>query len=236
MAAVSGSGAARGAGRDGFGYTAGMTAWLSVALLAVSAPALADRVIDLSHAYDADTIYWPTESGFVLEKEHDGVTPKGYYYAANRFSSPEHGGTHIDAPVHFAEYRRGVEEAVRSGRADTGRIEFGADGGVARLGLSGGVVLTAAEFKAWGDRALFDVPTGRAEILGPTARTESARGDLAAPHLVYVRSTGVLTATGGVRAVLRQATGDALGGLGWSASEPVQVEAAEATLTDRPPG
>jgi lipopolysaccharide export system protein LptA len=139
-------------------------------------------------------------------------------------------------PVHFAEYRRGVEEAVRSGRADSGRIEFGADGGVARIALSGGVVLTDSEFKAWGDRALFDVPTGRAEILGPTARTESARGDLAAPHLVYVRSTGVLTATGGVRAVLRQATGDALGGLGWSASDPVQVEAAEATLTDRPRG
>src|SRR6185369_2561271 len=54
-----------------------MTRWLMLALLAASAPAMADRVIDLSHAYDADTIYWPTESGFVLEKEHEGVTPKG---------------------------------------------------------------------------------------------------------------------------------------------------------------
>jgi kynurenine formamidase len=26
----------------------------------------------------------------------------GYYYAANNFSSAEHGGTHIDAPIHFA--------------------------------------------------------------------------------------------------------------------------------------
>jgi len=29
--------------------------------------------------------------------------PAGYYYAANNFSAAEHGGTHLDAPVHFAE-------------------------------------------------------------------------------------------------------------------------------------
>lgn len=61
------------------------------------------RLVDLSHAYDEDTIYWPTEGGFVLEKEYDGITPGGFYYAANRLSTPEHGGTHIDAPIHFAK-------------------------------------------------------------------------------------------------------------------------------------
>ena len=60
------------------------------------------KIIDLSHPFDAQTIYWPTEEGFKLEKEHDGMTPQGYYYAANKFSAPEHGGTHIDAPRHFA--------------------------------------------------------------------------------------------------------------------------------------
>ena len=60
------------------------------------------RIVDLSHPFDAQTIYWPTEDGFKLEKEHDGVTDKGYYYASNKFSAPEHGGTHIDAPRHFA--------------------------------------------------------------------------------------------------------------------------------------
>jgi kynurenine formamidase len=58
-------------------------------------------VIDLSHPFDAATIYWPTEEGFVLEKEFAGKTDQGYYYAANRFRTAEHGGTHIDAPVHF---------------------------------------------------------------------------------------------------------------------------------------
>jgi kynurenine formamidase len=60
------------------------------------------KVIDLTHSFDAQTIYWPTEEGFKLEKEHDGVTPQGYYYASNKFTAPEHGGTHIDAPRHFA--------------------------------------------------------------------------------------------------------------------------------------
>lgn len=60
------------------------------------------RIIDLSHSFDAQTIYWPTEDGFKLEKEQDGITDKGYYYASNKFAAPEHGGTHIDAPRHFS--------------------------------------------------------------------------------------------------------------------------------------
>jgi kynurenine formamidase len=63
----------------------------------------AGKVIDLTHAFDAQTVYWPTEQqGFLLEKEQDGITDKGFYYASNKFSAPEHGGTHIDAPRHFA--------------------------------------------------------------------------------------------------------------------------------------
>ena len=68
------------------------------------------KIVDLSHAYDAETIYWPTEDGFRLEKEHDGMTDKGYYYAANKFCTAEHGGTHIDAPIHFAQSRRTVDQ------------------------------------------------------------------------------------------------------------------------------
>jgi kynurenine formamidase len=65
----------------------------------------AGRLVDLSHAYDEQTVFWPTADGFRLEKVADGVTPQGYYYAANNFSTAEHGGTHLDAPVHFAEGR-----------------------------------------------------------------------------------------------------------------------------------
>ena len=62
----------------------------------------AGKIIDLSHPFNAQTIYWPTEDGFKFEKGPDGITPQGFYYAANRFCAPEHGGTHIDAPKHFA--------------------------------------------------------------------------------------------------------------------------------------
>jgi len=73
-------------------------------------PPEGSRVLDLSHAYDADTIFWPTEEGFVLETEFDGVTPGGWYYSAHRFRSAEHGGTHIDAPIHFFAGGRTVDE------------------------------------------------------------------------------------------------------------------------------
>lgn len=67
------------------------------------------RIIDLSYTYDSTTIYWPTEKGFVLERGTAGMTPGGYYYSANRFWTPEHGGTHIDAPIHFHEGRNTVD-------------------------------------------------------------------------------------------------------------------------------
>ena len=70
----------------------------------------AEQIVDLTHPYDERTIYWPTEEGFVLQKEFEGMTEKGYFYAANRFCSPEHGGTHLDAPLHFAEGKESVDQ------------------------------------------------------------------------------------------------------------------------------
>src|SRR5262245_30159407 len=67
------------------------------------------RLIDLTYPFDDQTIFWPTEKGFELEKGPAGVTEKGYYYTANRFCSAEHGGTHIDAPVHFFEGRNTLD-------------------------------------------------------------------------------------------------------------------------------
>jgi len=66
-------------------------------------------LVDLTHAFDADTIYWPTEEGFVLERGFAGTTPGGWHYEAHRFRSAEHGGTHVDAPIHFAAGRRSAE-------------------------------------------------------------------------------------------------------------------------------
>lgn len=68
------------------------------------------KIVDLSHAFDSETVYWPTADPFRLEKDFEGVTEKGYFYAANKFSTAEHGGTHIDAPVHFAQGRHSVDQ------------------------------------------------------------------------------------------------------------------------------
>jgi kynurenine formamidase len=67
-------------------------------------------VVDLSHTYDETTIFWPTADPFRLEKVSDGMTPQGYYYAANNFFTSEHGGTHLDAPVHFSRSGQSVHE------------------------------------------------------------------------------------------------------------------------------
>ncbi len=67
------------------------------------------RVVDLTHAFDSGTLYWPTSpSTFSLTTLSHGLTPGGFFYAANAFSAPEHGGTHLDAPIHFAEAKRTV--------------------------------------------------------------------------------------------------------------------------------
>jgi kynurenine formamidase len=62
------------------------------------------RIVDLTHPFDDETIYWPTaKTGFVHEPVQVGKTERGYFYSAYSFCAPEHGGTHLDAPFHFAE-------------------------------------------------------------------------------------------------------------------------------------
>jgi len=67
-------------------------------------------IIDMTHSFGAETIYWPTEDGFELEVGFDGVTDGGYYYASNRYSAADHGGTHLDAPRHFAKGKQSAAD------------------------------------------------------------------------------------------------------------------------------
>ncbi|HET6975739.1 MAG TPA: cyclase family protein [Pyrinomonadaceae bacterium] len=69
-----------------------------------------DRIIDLTYAFDADSVYWPTAEQFKLETDFEGMTDKGYFYSAYRYSAAEHGGTHLDSPVHFAKGRFTVDQ------------------------------------------------------------------------------------------------------------------------------
>ena len=65
------------------------------------------RVVDLTYAFDEKTLYWPTSpTKFKLDRLSYGKTEAGFFYASNAFCTPEHGGTHLDAPIHFAEGKR----------------------------------------------------------------------------------------------------------------------------------
>src|SRR2546425_983594 len=89
---------------------------LVVALIAGCArPSLPDLLsratwIDLTYGFDSTTIYWPTAKPFRLEVVSAQRTPGSYYYAANNFAAAEHGGTHLDAPVHFAEGKHTTDQ------------------------------------------------------------------------------------------------------------------------------
>lgn len=61
-----------------------------------------DRLVDLSHPFNRRTIYWPTAQRFRLIEVAEGETEGGWHYAANNFRGAEHGGTHLDAPIHFS--------------------------------------------------------------------------------------------------------------------------------------
>ena len=82
---------------------------VSLAGCATHRPFHERTVIDLTHGFDETTVYWPTADGFELRRLSAGMTERGFYYAANTFCTAEHGGTHIDAPIHFSEGRLTVD-------------------------------------------------------------------------------------------------------------------------------
>jgi len=91
--------------------------WLFISLVALSVScsqeddklgSIADKLssgrwIDLSYDFSDKTLYWPTANGFKLDTAFHGVTPSGIYYEAYNYCAAEHGGTHLDAPSHFAK-------------------------------------------------------------------------------------------------------------------------------------
>ncbi len=84
-------------------------------LASCNRPSLTDRLVnghwvDLTYTFDSTTIYWPTAQGFHLTVVSARRMPGGWYYAANNFTAAEHGGTHLDAPVHFVEKKRSADE------------------------------------------------------------------------------------------------------------------------------
>lgn len=68
------------------------------------------KIIDLTHEFSEETIYWVTAKKFKLDTVFNGHTDKGFFYSAYNFTTAEHGGTHIDAPIHFSEHSETVDQ------------------------------------------------------------------------------------------------------------------------------
>jgi len=83
---------------------------ISILFISVLYARPTQRIVDLTYPFDSDSVYWPTAETFKLETDFEGVTDKGYFYSAYRYSAAEHGGTHLDAPVHFAKGRNSVDQ------------------------------------------------------------------------------------------------------------------------------
>ena len=81
------------------------------AVLIAQTELASNKLVDLTHALNEKTLYWPTSpTTFKLERLTYGKTEGGWFYSANSFSAPEHGGTHLDAPIHFAEGHQTIDK------------------------------------------------------------------------------------------------------------------------------
>jgi len=155
-----------------------------------------DRLVDLSHPFDDRTIYWPTARAFTLERVAHGETPGGWWYAANEFCAAEHGGTHLDAPIHFSATGEGAAEVPlrrligpavvvdiaerAAGDADTALTVADLDAFEARHGRipAGAVVLVRTGWAArWPDRRRYlgdDTPGDASRLHFPGVGRDAA--------------------------------------------------------------
>ncbi len=95
-----------------FPWRLSFSVWLFLFGLAGCLPSASPSItiLDLTYPFDEQTIYWPNNESFHWEKSSWGHTHQGYWYASGVFSASEHGGTHLDAPIHFAEKGWSVDE------------------------------------------------------------------------------------------------------------------------------
>jgi len=151
------------------------------------------QIIDLTHTFSEETIYWVTAKEFKLDTVAFGETDNGYFYAANNFETAEHGGTHIDAPIHFAANTQSVDEIPLTRLIGNGiKIDISA-----RVTDNRDYQVSIEDFTAWEkehgtipDNAIVLLETGfskfypnKKEYLGTDERGEAAVKELHFPGL-----------------------------------------------------
>jgi kynurenine formamidase len=68
------------------------------------------KLLEMTYPFDENAIYWPTAESFKLEKLNWGPVESGWWYASNNYGASEHGGTHVDAPIHFSENGNTIDQ------------------------------------------------------------------------------------------------------------------------------
>lgn len=118
-------------------------------------------IVDLSHAYSRETVYWVTAKEFELDTVFAGRTDKGFYYAANNFATAEHGGTHIDAPIHFAEGKQSVDEIpLKKTIGAAIKVDVSA-----KAKENPDYLVSVDDLKAWETQHQMQIPTGSIVLL-----------------------------------------------------------------------
>ena len=86
-------------------------ALISVMLFAATTSSFAapkEKLVDMTFPFSEESIYWPTDKPFTPTVVFKGISDGGYWYASNQYAASEHGGTHVDAPIHFSEQGRTI--------------------------------------------------------------------------------------------------------------------------------
>jgi len=68
------------------------------------------KILDMTYSFGNNSIYWPTGQSFQIEKMSWGINKQGFFYASNNYKANEHGGTHVDAPVHFSKNGKTIDK------------------------------------------------------------------------------------------------------------------------------
>ena len=89
---------------------------LSLLLLAASGGVdAAQRLADLTHTFNSESLYWPTITADRFRFYKTVTSRNGSVYnKMNMFCAAEHGGTHMDAPNHFALGKKSVDQVQLS--------------------------------------------------------------------------------------------------------------------------
>ena len=146
--------------------------------------------VDLTHEFSEETVYWPTADTFSKTIVFEGHNPLGFYYTANNFSAAEHGGTHVDAPIHFYQGRQTVDQIPVDQFIGQGVVIRVADKARANRNYQFGV----GDIKAWEkqhgkipDNSILLVDTGSAQFWPDLAKYmgTSERGEAAVAKLKF---------------------------------------------------